>query len=108
MNPTTVLLLGAGRMGGAMIDGWTGAGPVALGELLIRDPHDASTLYAGFALTPYAEIWRGSERTRGVFGNTGLPTLVAGAALIAALAVFGVLAFRRRRASPTPTEPPHP
>ena len=46
MNPTTVLLLGAGRMGGAMIEGWTGAGPVALGELLIRDPHPGAEALA--------------------------------------------------------------
>jgi pyrroline-5-carboxylate reductase len=50
MNPTTVLLLGAGRMGGAMIEGWTDAGPVALGELLIRDPHPgAEAMAAGAA-----------------------------------------------------------
>lgn len=56
MNPTTVLLLGAGRMGGAMIDGWTGAGPVALGELLIRDPHAGpealAAVEAGATLNP--------------------------------------------------------
>ncbi|MFZ4607001.1 MAG: pyrroline-5-carboxylate reductase [Caulobacter sp.] len=39
MTATTVLLLGAGRMGGAMIDGWTAAGPVVAGDLLIRDPY---------------------------------------------------------------------
>jgi pyrroline-5-carboxylate reductase len=56
MNPTTVLLLGAGRMGGAMIEGWTGAGPVALGELLIRDPHPGpealAAVEAGASLNP--------------------------------------------------------
>lgn len=39
MTPGTVLLLGAGRMGGAMIEGWTVAGPVAFDQLIIRDPH---------------------------------------------------------------------
>lgn len=34
-----ILLLGAGRMGGALIYGWMGSGPVAMGDLLIRDPH---------------------------------------------------------------------
>jgi pyrroline-5-carboxylate reductase len=34
-----ILLLGAGRMGGALIHGWMGSGPVAMGDLLIRDPH---------------------------------------------------------------------
>lgn len=39
MISNTVLLLGAGRMGGAMIEGWVVAGPVAPGDLIIRDPH---------------------------------------------------------------------
>lgn len=56
MNPTSVLLLGAGRMGGAMIEGWSGAGPVALGELLIRDPHPGAealaAVEAGAVLNP--------------------------------------------------------
>lgn len=39
MNPATVLLLGAGRMGGAMIQGWAVGGPVTPGDLLILDPH---------------------------------------------------------------------
>lgn len=39
MTAKTVLLLGAGRMGGAMIDGWTAAGPVIACDLIIRDPH---------------------------------------------------------------------
>ena len=28
---------------------------------LIRDPHDAATLYAGFSLTPYGEVWRRAD-----------------------------------------------
>lgn len=73
---------------------------------LIRDPHDAQTLYVGFALTPYAEIWRGTERKPGILAGTSLPILAAGAALVVALGAFGVTALRRRRASPTTTEPP--
>lgn len=46
MTATTVLLLGAGRMGGAMIDGWAAAGPVAAGDLLIRDPHPGAEALA--------------------------------------------------------------
>ncbi len=34
-----ILLLGAGRMGGALVLGWMGSGPVAMEDLLIRDPH---------------------------------------------------------------------
>ncbi len=39
MDPRTVLLVGAGRMGGAMIEGWRIAGPVSMDELIVRDPH---------------------------------------------------------------------
>ncbi len=39
MDPRIVLLVGAGRMGGAMIEGWRIAGPVSMDELIIRDPH---------------------------------------------------------------------
>jgi hypothetical protein len=28
---------------------------------LLRDPHDAATLYAGFSLTPYGEVWRRAD-----------------------------------------------
>lgn len=56
MNSQTVLLVGAGRMGGAMIEGWTGAGPVTLDELLIRDPHPGpealAAVEAGASLNP--------------------------------------------------------
>lgn len=38
MDPRTVLLVGAGRMGGAMIEGWRVAGPVSMDELIVRDP----------------------------------------------------------------------
>lgn len=39
MDPRIVLLVGAGRMGGAMIEGWRIAGPVSMDELIVRDPH---------------------------------------------------------------------
>lgn len=35
---TPILLLGAGRMGGALIDGWTRAGAFGASELIICDP----------------------------------------------------------------------
>lgn len=35
---TPILLLGAGRMGGAVLEGWKRAGAFAAGELMIRDP----------------------------------------------------------------------
>jgi pyrroline-5-carboxylate reductase len=35
---TPILMLGAGRMGGALIEGWREAGVFPAGELIIRDP----------------------------------------------------------------------
>ncbi|MDB5466748.1 MAG: proC, partial [Phenylobacterium sp.] len=35
---TPILILGAGRMGGAVLDGWREAGAFAPAELMIRDP----------------------------------------------------------------------
>jgi pyrroline-5-carboxylate reductase len=39
MTTTPILLLGAGRMGGALIDGWRRAGAFAAADLVLRDPH---------------------------------------------------------------------
>ena len=36
---TPILMLGAGRMGGAILDGWAKAGAVAARDILIVDPH---------------------------------------------------------------------
>lgn len=35
----TLLMLGAGRMGGALLQGWSHFGPITMAEVLIRDPH---------------------------------------------------------------------
>ena len=42
MDPRIVLMVGAGRMGGAMIEGWRTAGPVSMDELIVRDPHPSA------------------------------------------------------------------
>jgi len=36
---TPILMLGAGRMGGALIEGWRAAGAFSPADLIIRDPH---------------------------------------------------------------------
>jgi pyrroline-5-carboxylate reductase len=47
---TPILLLGAGRMGGAVLEGWSRAGAFAPADLLIRDPHPSEpALTAGQA-----------------------------------------------------------
>jgi pyrroline-5-carboxylate reductase len=50
---TPILLLGAGRMGGALIAGWRRAGAFAPGQLLIRDPApSAEALQSGALIDP--------------------------------------------------------
>lgn len=34
----TILMLGAGRLGGALLNGWASVGPVSMDDVLIRDP----------------------------------------------------------------------
>ena len=53
---TPILMLGAGRMGGAMIEGWLAAGAFAASDLIIRDPQPGPAAVAaetaGAALNP--------------------------------------------------------
>lgn len=39
---TPILMLGAGRMGGAMVEGWLAAGAFAPADLMIRDPQPSA------------------------------------------------------------------
>lgn len=54
---TPILLLGAGRMGGALIDGWRKAGAFGLSDLMVRDPYPTPELQAlaGLAINPTDE-----------------------------------------------------
>jgi pyrroline-5-carboxylate reductase len=53
---TPILMLGAGRMGGAMIEGWRAAGAFEPADLMIRDPHPGAVAraaeQAGAVLNP--------------------------------------------------------
>ena len=57
---TPILMLGAGRMGGALIEGWRRAGAVAPAELILRDPFpspDAQAVAAaGARLNPPDQV----------------------------------------------------
>ena len=44
-----LLMLGAGRMGGALISGWRLAGLLAPQDLMIRDPHPGDEAQAAIA-----------------------------------------------------------
>jgi pyrroline-5-carboxylate reductase len=48
---TPILLLGAGRMGGALIDGWREAGAFAAADLIVRDPNVA-VAFEGALINP--------------------------------------------------------
>jgi pyrroline-5-carboxylate reductase len=45
---TPILLLGAGRMGGALIQGWTRVGAFSPDELIVRDPYLTAEALAAF------------------------------------------------------------
>ena len=61
---------------------------------LVRDPLNAASLYAGFSLLPYHEIWQRSASQRSALAHVSVTSLIAG---IFALTV--VIAARRRRAA---------
>jgi hypothetical protein len=61
---------------------------------LIRDPHDAATLYAGFSLTPYGEVWRRAEQGSNLLSQIDPISLAGGAAFLCLLVVGGVLVVR--------------
>ncbi|MDI1364816.1 MAG: NAD(P)-binding domain-containing protein, partial [bacterium] len=49
---TPILLLGAGRMGGALILGWREAGAFSAADLIIRDPHIDAAAFPGASVNP--------------------------------------------------------
>ena len=82
---------------------------------LVRDPGDPATLYAGFALVPYPELWRlAAERTSalarvGPMGLAGSIALLVLVGLVAAIALRGLRHYDRshaRAAGPSPDRRP--
>lgn len=61
----TLLMLGAGRMGGALLEGWSHFGPVAMADVLIRDPHPGTqaegAAEAGATLDPSPARMAGAD-----------------------------------------------
>ncbi|WP_374534136.1 pyrroline-5-carboxylate reductase family protein, partial [Phenylobacterium sp.] len=53
---TPILMLGAGRMGGALIEGWRAAGAFQPADLIVREPFESPALdalrAAGAAVNP--------------------------------------------------------
>ncbi|WP_299004044.1 NAD(P)-binding domain-containing protein, partial [uncultured Caulobacter sp.] len=52
---TPILLLGAGRMGGALIQGWREAGAFAAVDLIVRDPNIEPAALPGAVVNPPLE-----------------------------------------------------
>ena len=62
--------------------------------LLLRDPRDAATLYAGFSLTPYGEMWRRAEQGGSLLAQLDPLSLAGGLAFLLLMIVVGILFTR--------------
>jgi hypothetical protein len=61
---------------------------------LVRDPVDPHTLYAGFSLIPYRELWRRAADRESALARVGLTSL-AGSVVLLILVAAGALAALR-------------
>jgi photosystem II stability/assembly factor-like uncharacterized protein len=62
--------------------------------MLVRDPADPATLYAGFSLVPYAELWRRAGSGEGALMRVSITSLAGGAGLLLLLGLGAVAALR--------------
>lgn len=62
--------------------------------LLVRDPHEASTLYSGFSLTPYGEMYRVAEQGGTLIAQLDPFSLAGAAAFLVLLIVLASLGVR--------------
>ncbi len=81
---------------------------------LVRDPTDPNTLYAGFALIPYLELWRLAAEQTSALAQVGALGLAGGVAFLVLVGIAGAAALRalrrydrnhRARATPSPDGP---
>jgi photosystem II stability/assembly factor-like uncharacterized protein len=61
---------------------------------LVRDPSDARTLYAGYSLMPYAEVWRTALEGSNLLARTDPVSLAGGLAFVLLLMIGGGLLVR--------------
>jgi photosystem II stability/assembly factor-like uncharacterized protein len=57
---------------------------------LVRDPVDPASLYAGFSLLPYRELWQRSASQRSALAQVSVTSLIAGAASLIVVVAGGV------------------
>jgi photosystem II stability/assembly factor-like uncharacterized protein len=62
---------------------------------LVRDPVDPATLYAGFALIPYRELWRRAADNEGALSRISGTSLAGGVVLLLLVALGAVAVLRR-------------
>jgi photosystem II stability/assembly factor-like uncharacterized protein len=62
--------------------------------LLLRDPHDAATLYAGFSLSPYSEMSRRAEQGGSLLAQLDPVSLAGGVAFLLTLLAAGIYSAR--------------
>ncbi len=63
--------------------------------LLVRDPADPATLYAGFALTPYTEMWRLAAEGGNLLGRLDWVSLAGGVVFLIVLGLGSAMLLRR-------------
>ena len=72
---------------------------------LVRDPTEARTLYAGYSLLPFPELWRSAVEGRNLLSRVDPVSLGGGFAFVALLTIGGILLVgwleRRRSAAPS-------
>jgi hypothetical protein len=61
---------------------------------LLRDPVDPASLYAGFALIPYPELWRRATNHEGALMRVGATSLVGGVVFLLLVVLAAVTALR--------------
>ena len=61
---------------------------------LKRDPRDPATLYAGFSLSPYTEMWRRAEQGGSLLAQLDPVSLAGGLAFLVFIVVVGIFATR--------------
>jgi photosystem II stability/assembly factor-like uncharacterized protein len=62
---------------------------------LVRDPSDPATLYVGFSLTPYDEIWRRAVEGSNLLSQVDPMSLAGAGAFLILLALAAIYAVRR-------------
>lgn len=113
---TPILVLGAGRMGGALIEGWIRAGAVDVAELILRDPSPGKVAQAaardGARLNPpdavlaeaqtvvlsvKPQMWRevAAEVAPRLHTSAALVSVAAGVTLADLIAAFGARPIAR-------------